>query len=93
MPVLTHDGLTIPDGEAKTYVVYRNPDTSEVSSEHRTLCGALATAAPSWNAEIVHNGLAMAVVFSGDVFIWALTDAGKHELGHEALMIEERWRR
>lgn len=91
--MITHDGLEIPDGEARTYAVYRNPDTSEVSSEHRTLCGALATSPVTENDEIVHSGLAMAVVFSGDVLIWALTDAGKHELGHEALMIEERWRK
>ncbi len=100
MTVLTHDGLRIPDSEAQVFAVYRNPETSEVSGEERTLCGAMAKHAPSRGAEIICNGFVYAKarydggwLVSPEGHFWSVTDEGKARLAQEHEWLLGRWRK
>jgi hypothetical protein len=100
MTVLTHDGLEIPDGEAKLFAVYRNPGTSEVSGEERTLCGAMAKHAPSRGAEVICRGVVHARarydggwLVSPEGYFWSLTSEGASRLAEEHELLLQRWRK
>jgi len=93
MTTITQDGLTIPDGEAQVFSVYRNVETSEVSGSERTLSGALSLHEATPNAEIVCNGLAFAIAVCLDSTEWVLTGEGKRQLRTEHKRLLDRWRK
>lgn len=63
----------------RPFVVYSNPETSEVSGEFTSLQHALLTP-PSTGAQIVQNGTVMATVERSAIWaciLWNLTPAGR----------------
>ncbi len=63
-------------GSTRLFVVYENPETSEVAEEFRNLADALKFRAKP-DAEIIQNGTTMATSEHGK---WKLTPKGEAEM-------------